>query len=274
MEHSSSTGAPAGPALTSPILEKAGFRHAFFTRIGGVSRPPWDTLSFVLATGDDPAAVGENLRRAAAILGVDPARVYYLSQDHGTAHRVLDGSEDREELLKTVGDITLSRTPGLACGVRSADCVPILIADRRSGAVAAIHSGWKGTVVNVARAGIRALRELIGAPGDLIAAVGPHIERCCFEVGPDVAAQLAAASSLGDAAVIAGSGKPHVDLRRVVHAQLEAEGIAPEAIDDVAGCTVGDRDRFHSFRRDGKVSGRLLSAIVPRPPSSDYPAGS
>jgi polyphenol oxidase len=256
--------APSEAALVSPLLESAGFRHAFFTRRGGVSGPPWDSLNFAAATGDDPAAVRENLARAAAILGVSPGKVYFLSQDHGTASRVLAGDEDRDEVLRSVGDVTLSRAPGTACGVRSADCVPILIADRASGAVAAIHSGWRGTVANVARAGVLALRDLAGARGDLVAAIGPHIERCCFEVGPDVAAQLAACSPLGAAAVIPGE-KPHVDLRRVVRAQLEAEGIAPEAIDDVAGCTVCDRERFHSFRRDGKVGGRMLSAIVPRP---------
>jgi hypothetical protein len=253
-------------ALASPLLEGAGFRHAFFTRLGGVSRPPWDTLSFSASVGDDPEAVRENFSRAAAILGVDPRRVYVLSQVHGTNAHVLTGTEDREELIRTVsGDITLSRTPGVACGVRSADCVPILIADRASGAVAAIHSGWRGTVAGVAAAGVAALRDLAGARGDLVAAVGPHIQTCCFEVGDDVAADLARSSPLGEAAVVRAEGKkPHVDLRRIVHAQLEAAGLAAEMIDDVMGCSVCEPERFHSFRRGGKVSGRMLSAIVAR----------
>ncbi|MEP7119526.1 MAG: peptidoglycan editing factor PgeF [Byssovorax sp.] len=248
-------------SLASPRLLGAGFTHAFFTRVGGVSQPPWDSLNFAVNTGDDPAAVRENVERAARILGVPSARVYFVSQVHGVAAQVIGVDDDREQVLRAVGDITLSRAPGVACGVRTADCVPILIADRTSGAVAAIHSGWQGTVLNAAAAGVRALRELLGGPGELLAAIGPHIEACCFEVGADVAAQLAACSPLGDAAVIPGP-KAHVNLRAVVRAQLQAEGIAPDAIDDVRGCTVGDRDRFHSFRRDGQSSGRLLSAIV------------
>ena len=254
----------AGPipsALASAALTQAGFSHAFFTRAGGVSRPPWDTLNFAAGTGDDPAAVRKNFALAAQILGVTASRLYVVSQVHGVAARVIEEGEDREDVLRAIADITLSRAPGVACGVRTADCVPILIADRTSGAVAAIHSGWKGTVANVAAAGVRALRDLIGARGDFLAAIGPHIETCCFEVGADVAAELAACSSLGGAAVIPGD-KPHVNLRAIVRAQLEAEGLAATAIDDVRGCTVGDRDRFHSFRRDGKVGGRLLSAIV------------
>jgi len=243
------------------LLDRAGFSHAFFTRAGGVSQPPWDTLNFAAATGDDPAAVRENFARAATLLGVPTTRLYVVSQVHGVAAQVLTGDEDREAALRTIGDITLSRAPGVACGVRTADCVPILIADRTSGAVAAVHSGWKGTVANAAAAGLHALRALLGDRGDLLAAIGPHLEACCFEVGPDVAAELAACSPLGAAAVIPGT-RPHVDLRRIVRAQLEAEGIDPAAIDDVRGCTVGDSERFHSYRRDGKVGGRLLSAIV------------
>lgn len=248
--------------LTSKRLDEAGFRHAFFTRNGGVSLPPFDTLSFAASVGDDPAHVAENISRAATALGVSRARLYYASQVHGVDAVVLDGSEDREEVIRRIADITVSRTAGIACGVRSADCVPILIGDRRTGAVTAIHSGWRGTVQNVAAAGVAALRALAGK-GDFVAAIGPHIEACCFEVGEDVARDLAACSPLGDAAIVRTYGeKPHVDLRRVVRAQLEACGIEAGAIDDVSGCTVCDRDRFHSYRRDGKRSGRMLSAIV------------
>lgn len=269
MEQSSRTpdckptsGASIPSAMQSTLLTVAGFSHAFFTRVGGVSRPPWDTLNFAAGTGDDPAAVRANMERAAQILGVETSRLYVVSQVHGVAARVIDEGEDREQVLRAVGDVTLSRAPGVACGVRTADCVPILIGDRASGAVAAIHSGWKGTVANVAAAGVRALRDLIGGRGDLVAAIGPHIEACCFEVGADVAAELAGCSSLGESVVAAYGNKPHVNLRAIVRAQLEAEGLAGTAIDDVRGCTVGDRERFHSFRRDGKVGGRLLSAIV------------
>lgn len=253
---------PAAPALTSPRLAAAGFRHAFFTRGGGVSAAPFATLNFFSGSGDDPAAVAENLARAAAALAVSPERVYFLSQVHGVDVRVIAGDEAREEVLHEQGDITLSRAAGVACGVRIADCAPVLLADRESGAVAAVHSGWRGTVEGAAVAGVTALRALVGQEGDVVAAIGPHIGACCFEVGDDVAQIIAERSGLGETVVDRSRPRPHVDLRRVIAHQLEAAGVE---VDHVAGCTVCDADRFHSYRRDGKVSGRMLAAIVPRP---------
>jgi hypothetical protein len=255
--------------LESPLLAGAGFRHAFFTRRGGVSLPPWDSLNFAASGGDDPAAVRENLIRAARALGVAEGRLYFLSQVHGVASRAVQGDEDRAEVVRDVGDIVVSAATGVACGVRTADCVPVLIGDRRTGAAAAVHSGWRGVVQSAVEHGIVALRSLAGSrTEDLIAAVGPHIERCCFEVGDDVARELEAASSAGSDASQrpdgSGAGKTHVDLRLIVRRQLEACGLAAGAVDDVLGCTVCDRSRFHSYRRDGAASGRLLSAIVAR----------
>lgn len=248
--------------LTSPSLSRAGFSHAFFTRRGGVSVAPWDSLNF--GGSDERARIEENLGRAGRVLGVSPERIHYLSQVHGTASRVLDASSRREESLRTEGDVTLSRSPLIACGVRSADCVPILVGCRRTGAVAAIHSGWRGTTLDVAARGIEALSELIGGPSDLIAAIGPHIEACCFEVDDDVAMELARCSSLRERAVRRVDGRARVDLRAIVRAQLEAAGVEGAAVDDVRGCTVCDRERFYSFRRDKDESGRMLSAIVAR----------
>lgn len=254
----------AAEALESPLLAAAGFSHAFFTRRGGVSAPPWDTLSFAVALGDDPAAVRENQERAARRLGVPAARLYYLSQVHGVAARVLTGDEDRDAVVREVGDVTLSRAAGVACGVRSADCAPVLLADRRSGAVAAVHSGWRGTVLRVVVEAARALRSLAGPGAELVAAIGPHIEACCFEVGEDVAADLAACSSAGGSAVVrvASGARPHVDVRSILRAQLAEVGLDAAAVDDVSGCTACDPARFFSYRRDGQRSGRLLSAIV------------
>lgn len=248
--------------LTSALLESAGFRHAFFMRGGGVSPPPWESLNFSSASGDTRERVAENLERAANDIGADPRRMYFLSQVHGTAHLVLDGSEDRLAMLSIEGDITATRTADVTCGVRMADCAAILLADRRSGCVAAVHSGWRGTVSGAARDGVAALRQLAGEGADIVAAVGPHIEQCCFEVGPDVAEEIASATDLGHAIVDTSRPRPHVDLRRVIERQLRTVGV--EAIDHIPGCTMCDSTRFHSYRRDGKKSGRMLAAIVGR----------
>ena len=252
------------PIDLSPLLVSAGFTHAFFTRHGGVSKFPLDSLNVAArVTGDDPALVTENLRRCAKTLGVGLEKLYHLSQVHGTNAVVLAGNEARDEVLLREGDITASNVPGVACGVRSADCVCILLGDRKTGAVTAVHSGWVGTVANAVGAGVRVLRSL-SPNADIVAAIGPHIEQCCFEVGDDVAERLANASNLGTAIVDRSRTKPHVNLRRIIRAQLVAAGVDEACIDDIHGCTVCNKDRYFSYRRDAKQSGRMLAAIVAR----------
>ena len=254
--------------FTSQLLLREGFRHAFFTRRGGVSRAPFDSLNFSRRVGDAAENVEANLLLAADALGVPLARLYFLSQVHGTEVVQLTGREDRDEVVRRTGDVTVSTAPGVACGVRIADCVPILVADTKTGAVCAIHSGWQGTALGVACAGVTALRKLIGGEGDLIAAIGPHIERCCFEIGDDVAERLAASAPFEDDVIFrAEDRKPHADLRRIVRSQLRALGLDDMAIDDVHGCTKCDADRFFSYRRDKERSGRHLAAIVSRAPA-------
>lgn len=248
----------------SRLLNDAGFKHAFFTRMGGVSKFPLDSLNIAAgATGDDPAAVQENVRRCAISLGVGLEKLYLVSQVHGTDAVIIEGDEDRDRVVLQKADITASRSPGVACGVRSADCVCILLGDRVSGAVTAVHSGWVGTVANAVGAGVAVLRSL--APSaDIVAAVGPHIEACCFEVGDDVAERLANASNLGTSVIDRSRAKPHVNLRRIIHAQLVQAGVDEVNIDDVHGCTVCHPERYFSYRRDAQNSGRMLAAIVAR----------
>jgi hypothetical protein len=238
-----------------------------------VSPAPWglDAASSA-SVPDDPANVRENLARMAAVLGVAPGRLYFLSQVHGRVVRVLAGDEERDDVVRSQGDVTASGVHGVACAIRTADCVPILLADRRSGAVAAVHAGWRGVACGAALAGVEAIAALAGGRTELVAAIGPHIERCCFEVGADVARVLAAASPAGERVVEwhdheAQTGAAHVDLRAALRAQLEAAGIAPADVDDVRGCSVCDAERFHSFRRDAARSGRMLSAVVARGPA-------
>lgn len=250
--------------LRSSLLAREGFVHAFFTRNGGVSQVPFASLSFSVAVGDREEDVAENLRRAALALGIPSAHLYFVSQVHGTATQVADGAEPREKFVLREGDAVLSVRSGVGCAVRSADCVPILIADRHSGVVGAIHAGWRGVERNVVRASIEELRVLLGSRGELIAAIGPHIGPNAFEVSAEIAERLRQASSVHDV-VDASRAKPHVDLRRIVRAQLTEAGLPDAAIDDVPGCTFADAERFFSFRRDGQRSGRHLSAIVASP---------
>lgn len=249
---------------TSPLLTRAGFRHAFFTRHGGVSSGKYASLNFSSAAEDTLDNVAENLRRAASALGVSSEHLYFLSQVHGSVVHQLTASSDREQVLRREGDALMSLDPRVACGVRTGDCVPVLVADRRSGGVVAIHAGWRGVVAQVVASGVAALRSGAGADGDLLAAIGPHISQPAFEVSPEVAGELARMAPGVDVVSYDHGEKPHVNLRRIVRYQLSQLGLAEDAIDDVPGCTLLEPADWFSFRRDGAASGRHLSAIVAR----------
>lgn len=248
-------------SLESTLLCRAGFRHAFFTRHGGVSPEPFASLNFSVSVGDDPAHVAENIERAARRLGVSSAALSFLSQVHGAEVKVAHRATALA-LRQECGDAVISGELGVAVGVRVADCVPILIADPEGRKVGAIHAGWKGLVAGVVGAAVARLRAELPSEGRILAAIGPHISLSAFEVSEEVAQELSRASSDPGVVDWRAGARPHVDLRRLARAQLGGAGLADADIDDVAGCTVGDPSRFFSYRRDGAVGGRHLAAIV------------
>jgi YfiH family protein len=254
---------PLAEFLTSSLFARAGFCHAFFTRRGGVSEGPYASLNFSVNVGDEPERVQKNLELAANALGVKTEKIFFLSQVHGSDVVELAGDESRQDVLHRTGDAIWGRAGDVAFCVRTADCVPILIADRTTGSVAAVHAGWRGAVAGVVKATVNILRAN-AAGSDLIAAIGPHISLDAFEVSEDVAETLERSSPEPGVTRHRPGEKPHVDLRKLVRAQLVALGLANDAVDDVTGCTVLEPERFFSFRRDGRESGRLLSGIVPR----------
>src|SRR5690606_35434047 len=157
--------------LESDLFRRAGFSHAFFTRRGGVSVGPYESLNFSISVGDDPPKVEENLRRAAATLGIERQRLYFASQVHGNTVCGLKGDEPTAEILQRQADVLVSQAPGTACAVRSADCVPVLFADPRSGAVAAAHAGWRGLVRGALVAAVRELEARGCSIADLLVAI-------------------------------------------------------------------------------------------------------
>ncbi len=250
--------------LKSRLLEGLGVAHGFNLRTGGVSEGAYASFNLGRAVGDDSSHVGENHRRFAAGVGYAEGALFETSQVHGAAVVTLAGSEVQPQVRTREADALIAGPGGHAIGVRIADCAPLLILDTESGAVAALHAGWRGTARGVVAAGVQALLARGGGRSAALAvAIFPHIRSCCFEVGDDVAAELASASP--DPAVVDRSrGKAHVDLTAILIAQLAALGVSRERIDDVAGCTRCEAQRFFSFRRDGQQSGRHLAAIVSR----------
>ncbi len=153
------------------------------------------------------------------------------------------------------GDGLFTTTPDLWISIRTADCLPILIADRNRKVVSAVHAGWKGTVLQIVRKAVFRLVDEFGSnPKEVFAAIGPGISECCFEVGPEVAIQF-------DRAFIrhGKSGKPYVNLKQANVSQLLAAGLSPNHIDVADECSVSTPG-FHSFRRD-KTDGRMESSI-------------
>lgn len=245
-----------GEVLRAGILTREGIRHGFSTRLGGVSVGSYAAMNLARNVGDDPAAVAENHRRFAAAVGYDPGRLFEASQVHGARALRVDGATVAA-LRPEEADALVASTAGDAVGVRVADCVPVLLASPGGATVAAAHAGWRGVTRGVLAATVAAM----GAPaGELRAAVGPCIGACCFEVGEEVAEEIAAASAPGVVVRATAGARPTVDLRAAVAAQLAALGVV--AVEQVGGCTRCEAARYHSYRRDGKASGRLFAAIV------------
>lgn len=250
--------------LQSSLLQRKGFRHGFSLRVGGVSQVPFDSLNLGRAVGDEPEAVEENVQRFRCDVGIDADRMYELSQVHGTIVHIADGSIEPKVFRARQGDALVSATPGVAVGARTADCVPVLIGDLHTGAVAAVHAGWRGVLAGVIHTTTHVLQRLTGTePATWCAAIGPHIRKCCFEVGNDVAGDFERLSTSADL-VDHGFERPHVSLVEFVKAQLAQDGVQAPNIDDVGGCTYCDPARFFSYRRDGARSGRHLAVIVSR----------
>jgi YfiH family protein len=258
--------------LASPLLARAGFAHAFSTRHGGVSVAPFDTLNLQSTQANaripagDPrdldANIRENHARFAAAAGLArDAVVADLSQVHScSVARAVDALAAR-----VPADALTSPRGGCAVLIRVADCVPVLIADARTGHVAAVHAGWRGVVSGIVTAAIDALRALGVDPRACVAAVGPCISAKHFEIGPEVADALVAAD-LASCVVTPGTYGPkhHADLVAAVALQLARAGLARESIDAEPPCTYADHARFFSYRRDGVASGRLAAIIAPR----------
>lgn len=240
----------------------ARFPHGFTTRGGGVSPAPWDSLNLGGAVGDTPDRVAENWRRLEAASGLRFARV---RQVHGA--RVVRATAPGAPLEDADG--VVATTPGLAACISVADCVPVLLADPESGAVGAVHAGWRGTIAGIAREGVAALAREAGArPERLLAVIGPSIGPCCYEVSPDLAERFA--RTLGPEVIRPGAA-PRLDLWAANAVVLREAGLAPEHVEVLGRCTACERDRFFSHRRDAGRTGRQVAYLAPIHPPGGGP---
>lgn len=246
--------------IRSPLLSAVpGVSHGFFGRTGGTSPAPWRGLNVSFSVGDAPARVTENLARVRFQLGVGRQSLFSVSQVHGSAVLEVMASDDPEALKALEADALVTRAEGIAVGVRTADCAPILLAAEDGSAVAAVHAGWRGAVGGVLEAAIARLgdRPLVGA-------VGPCIGVRAFEVGPEVVEAAAKVCRL-DGLVEAGQGdRQHLDLGGLCLRIVEQAGVRAER---VGGCTFDSafddgEPVYFSHRQSHGRTGRQMSAIA------------
>jgi polyphenol oxidase len=248
--------------LRSPLLAAAGIPHAFSTRIGGISRGPFASLNFgnpnPCDDRDPIENIGEHWRRLLAAAGAEGRQLVEVHQVHGRdVHRVERDQPAHPGPKDTKADALITDDAARALAVRTADCLPILIATRDGSRVAAIHAGWRGIAANVIAATVEAFNS-----NNLISAIGPGIGFDAFEVGPEVVEQLRISVGEGLRVKTGPAGTPHVDLSHAAMLQLQSLGVRD--IDTTDLCTFRDRELFFSHRRDQGMTGRMASVISPR----------
>ncbi len=229
--------------------------HGMSTTRGGVSPAPY-LLNCSHSVGDDPANVGENRRRFLAALGVRPHDTAFTRQVHSdTIIRV--GAGGTYESC----DGMLTSRPGVIMAISVADCIPILLYDPATHTAAAIHAGWRGSRDRILAKGVNMLVEGFGVrPPDLVVYIGPSAGPCCYEVGEDVA------TAFPSGYLHPGKGsRPHLDLKSYNRDLLVERGCDPGKIETAPECTICSGGKFHSYRRDGARSGRMIATIGLRP---------
>jgi len=252
------------PLQADSLLILPGIRHGFFTRQGGISRGLYKSLNCGQGSKDDPVAVVENRSLVASHLGSFHDDVQSVYQVHSADVLTVDTLEDREDLPKA--DALVTRTRGLAIGILTADCAPVLFADAEAKVVGAAHAGWRGALAGVLEATVAAMEALGAERTRIFAALGPTIGACSYEVGPEFVAAFEAADA-GNArffTIPKGRSTPHFDLPAFVMHRLGGIGLGHA--ERLAPCTYENESMFYSFRRATHRKetdyGRQISAIV------------
>ncbi len=242
--------------------EVPGLCHGFSTRRGTGDGRSVDPFNLGYTEWDHTDRVDQNRRRFLAALNLPEDTLFTLRQVHSNRVHIINkilGHWNPPE-----GDALLTRLEGVSIAVQAADCLPLLIADPQNNAVAAVHSGWKGTLEQIVTKAILAMKKAFRSdPGNLLVAMGPGIRSCCYEVGPEVSLLFDQKHPGAELAVAAAgrSGKFHLDLPKTLKIQLRAAGIQSQNIYDIGLCTCCHTDILFSYRAEGARSGRMLAAI-------------
>lgn len=249
-------------------LEAAGFLHAFTTRAGGVSPLPESSLNLGTYTEDSRDNILENRRRLRVALGAASWPLVTVRQIHSAIVCRVDSPLVAAE--EATADALIGQQAGMLLAVQTADCLPILLADRRTGAFAAVHAGWRGTLGGIVARTVEQMQQAFQSqPADLIAAIGPAIGTCCFEVGLEVVALFSEAWPDTQGLVSPprsgrSTEKAHFNLALANRQQLRHAGLADSSIFASRLCTICHNDRFFSYRFElgaERPVGRLMGVI-------------
>ncbi|WP_114948384.1 peptidoglycan editing factor PgeF [Microvirga calopogonii] len=253
--------------IQAPALAAhSGLRHAFFTRQGGTSDGIYASLNGGIGSSDEPAKVQENRRRMTEALEIGQDALISVYQVHSPDAVFVEGPWQGE---RPKADAMVTATPGLALGITTADCGPVLFADAEARVIGAAHAGWRGAVTGVLESTVVAMERLGARRENVVAVLGPTISQKAYEVGPDFI-QRFAEEAPGHERFFKEAERPgHAmfDLPGFIGARLEAAGIG--TFTDLGLCTYSDEERFFSYRRTTHRKepdyGRLISAIALTP---------
>ena len=239
--------------------------HCFTTRYGGVSTGHLASLNLGMHRGDKPENVAENYQRLADALGICVDDFVVTKQTHSDIIRKVDGRDRGKCLIDGASpecDALITNTPGLALVVFTADCTPILLHDPVTGAVGAVHAGWRGTAAGIVRKTVDAMAQHFDCrPENIFAAIGPNIAQCCFETDADVPEAMV--NVFGDDAlpmIRQRGNKYYVNLKELNALHLKNAGV--RAIDISTDCTACQNGRFWSHRITGGMRGSQGAVIV------------
>ena len=233
------------------------FNYAIFTRRGGSSRAPFDTLNLSVSVGDAPRTVKENLRKACRALAIAPEQTVSCHLIHSAD--VLTVTLANRQAVMGQADGLITAAPGIYLAMRFGDCTPLIFFDPVAGAVGLTHAGWRGTLKNAAGATIKAMVEQLGSQANnIVALIGPAIGPCCYEVGPEVMAAARQVFNNADTLFTQHNdqtGQAHFDLWEANRRQLAGAGVGQIIMSGL--CTACRTDEFFSHRAEHGRTGRF-----------------
>ena len=249
------------------FLAAGGAAHGFSTRLGGVSEGIFASLNLGVNRGDDPERVRENYRRFCTAIGADANRLVFTKQVHKANIRRVkagDAMSDPYDPNETECDALVTNVPGLALTIFTADCIPVLLYDPVRRVIAAVHAGWRSTARDITGKAVRTMQEEYAClPKNILAAIGPGIDKCCFETHEDVPNALGESLNYLVRPFIKPlkDGKFSVDLKRINAILLMNAGVAPDHIEISEDCTACLHEKYWSHRVTQGERGSMAAII-------------